>query len=136
MLNTHTNTFLGTKTSKYQQFSLGWVSKECAKYSANIPGGWVGNDTPRLRVPAARIFKELPCFGVKFSNIHPASESDFLSGIFSGESIVIRISFVMLIFLLFSNPFFWGGANCLREKTAVSRTMYQNTEMSCFQRKP
>ena len=78
---------------------------------------------------------------MKFSNIHPASESDFLSGIFSGGSIVKQISFVMLIFLLFSNQLFWGegqipGANCLREKTAVSGTMYQNTEMSCFQRKP
>ena len=53
----------------------------------------------------------------------------------------MQISFVMLIFLLFSNQFFLGerqipGANCLREKTAVSGTMYQNTEMSCFQRKP
>ena len=27
------------------------------------------------------------------------------------------------------------GANCLREKPAVSRRMCQNTEMSCFQRK-
>ena len=41
-----------------------------------------GNDTPWLRVPATRIFKELPCFGVKFSNIHPTSEFGFLSGIF------------------------------------------------------
>ena len=52
----------------------------------------------------------------------------------------MQISFVMLIFLLFSNQFFGEGqipeANCLREKTAVSGTMYRNTEMSCFQRKP
>ena len=48
---------------------------------------------------------ELPCFGVKFSNLHPASESGFLPRIFSGESIV------MLIFLLFSNQFLGGGAN-------------------------
>ena len=48
---------------------------------------------------------------MKFSNIHPASESDFLSEIFSGESIVMQISFVMLIFLLFPNQFFGGGAN-------------------------
>ena len=33
---------------------------------------------------ATRIFKELPCFGVTFSNIHPASKFGFLSGIFSG----------------------------------------------------
>ena len=74
------------------------------------PGGG-GNNIPSLRVPAARIFKELPCFGVKFLNIHTASEFDFLSGILSGESIVMQISFVILIFLLFSNQFFWGGAN-------------------------
>ena len=54
----------------------------------------------------------------------------------------MQISFVMVIFILFSNQSFLGegqipGANFLREKTAVSRTMYkQNTEMSCFQRKP
>ena len=36
---------------------------------------------------AARIFKKLPCFGVKFSNTHPASESGFLPGIFSGYAI-------------------------------------------------
>ena len=69
--------------------------------------------------------------------MHPASESDFLSGIFSGGSIVLQISFVMLIFPLFSNQFFLGEgqiprANCLREKTAVSGTMYQNTEMNCL----
>ena len=48
----------------------------------------------------------------------------------------MQISFVMLIFLLFSivlNPIVFGegqilGANCLKEKPAVSRTMYQNTE--------
>ena len=55
----------------------------------------------------------------------------------------MQMSFVILIFLLFSNQFFFLGggrkfaeANCLREKPAVSRTMYQNTEMRCFQRKP
>ena len=69
--------------------------------------------------------------------MHPASESGFLPGIFWEESIVMQISFVMLIFLLFSNQFFRGvgqipGANCLREKPAVSRTMYtylQNKRM-------
>ena len=53
----------------------------------------------------------------------------------------MQISFVMLIFSIAFKPIFWGegqnpGANCLKEKTAVSGTMYQNTEMSCFQRKP
>ena len=52
----------------------------------------------------------------------------------------MQISFVMLIFLLFSNQFLGGGANfwgkLLEGKTAVSGTMYQNTEMNCFQRKP
>ena len=40
------------------------------KEAASPPGG-EGNDPPSLRVPATRILKELPCFGVKFSNIHP-----------------------------------------------------------------
>ena len=53
----------------------------------------------------------------------------------------MEISLVKLFFLLFSNHFFGGegqilGENCLTEKPAVSQTMYQNTEMSCFQRKP
>ena len=82
------------------------VRTELVTRACEARGG--GNDTPCLRVPAVRIFKELPCFGVKFLNIHPASENDFLSGIFSGESIVMQISFVMIIFLLFSEQFFWG----------------------------
>ena len=52
---------------------------------------------------------------MKFSNIHPPSESGFLPGIFLGESIVMQISVVMLIVLLFSIVFkpivFGGGAN-------------------------
>ena len=48
----------------------------------------------------------------------------------------MQISFVTLIFLLFSivfKPIFLGerqipGANCLREKPAVSRTMYIKTQ--------
>ena len=88
---------------------------------------------------AARIFKELPCFGVKFSNIHPASESGFLPGIFSGgEGGKISCNANFFCYANFSivfKPIFLGGANCLREKPAVSRTMYQNTEMSYFQRK-
>ena len=68
----------------------------------------------------------------------------FFLGFFQGgsKSIVMQISFVTLIFFYCfqTNLFFFGGgipgANCLREKPAVSRTMYQNTEMSCFPRKP
>ena len=33
-----------------------------------------------------------------------------------------------IVFYCFKTNCFWGGANCLREKPAVSRTMYQNTE--------
>ena len=69
-------------------------------YFAGGGGGGGGNDTPRLRVPAARIFKELPCFGVKFSNIHPASESGFLPGIFSGDGEKS---------IVFKPVFFFGG---------------------------
>ena len=88
-------------------------------------------------------FLELPCFGVKFSNIHPASESGFLPGIFFWGGIYCYANFFCYanFSIVFKPIFFWGGgansrANCLREKPAVSRTMYQNTEMSCFQRKP
>ena len=75
---------------------------------------------------------------MKFSNIHPASESDFLSGIFFGESIVMQISFVMLIFLLFLNQFF-GGRGKFTGQIALGKRQQsaeQNTEMSCFQREP
>ena len=57
----------------------------------------------------------------------------------------MQISNVMLIFLLFSivfKPIVLGGRGKflgkigLREKPALSQTMYQNTEKSCFQRKP
>ena len=58
---------------------------------------------------------------MKFSNIHPASESNLLSGIFSGESIVMQISFVMLIFLLFSNQFFLGRGKLLEGKDSSQR---------------
>ena len=77
---------------------------------------------------------------MKFSNIHPASESDFLSGNFSGGIYCYANFFCYANFSIVFKPIFWGegqipGANCLRQKTAVSGTMYQNTEMSCFQRK-
>ena len=102
------------------------------------PGGG-GNDTP-LRVPPTRSFEELPCFGVKFSNIHPASESGFLSEIFSfsggAQNLLLNKFFCYANFSIVLKPFLGGRWNCLREKPAVSRTMYQNTEMSCFQRKP
>ena len=50
----------------------------------------------------------------------------------------MQISFVMLIFLLFSIVFkaivFGGGANSWGK--LLGGTMCQNTEKSCFQRKP
>ena len=61
-----------------------------------------------MYAPAARIFKELPCFGVKFSNIHPASESSFLSGIFSGRIYCYTNFFCYANFSIFSNEFFLG----------------------------
>ena len=77
---------------------------------------------------------ELPCFGVKFSNLYPASESGFLPRIFSG-GIYCYANFSIVFKPIFRGGGKFLGANCLREKPAVSRTMYQNTEMSCFQRK-
>ena len=86
---------------------------------------------------AARIFKELPCFGVKFSNIHPALESEFLPGIFSGRIYCYANFFCYANFSVVFKPILFGGKGKLLEgKPAVSRTMYQNTKMSCFQRKP
>ena len=80
-----------------------------------------------------QVFKELSCFGVKFSNIHPASESGFLPGIFFGESIVMQISFFMLIFLLFSIVFkpivFGGGANS-RGKLLEGKAIRQPNNVS------
>ena len=61
---------------------------------------------------------------MKFSNIHPALESGFLPGIFflGAKSIVMQISFVMLIFLLLLNQFFfWGGGGKLLEGKASSQ---------------
>ena len=109
--------------------------------SSRLDPGGGGNDTPFLRVPAARIFKESPCFGVKFSSIHSASESDFLSGIFSGGIYCYANFFCYAKFSIVFKPIFFGGGEnsrgkLLEGKTAVSGTMYQNTEMNCFQRKP
>ena len=76
---------------------------------------------------------------MKFSNIDPASESDFLSAIFWGIYCYANF-FCYANFSVVFKPVLGGGANSrgklLEEKTAVSGTMYQNTEMSCFQRKP
>ena len=61
---------------------------------------------------------------MKFSNINPASESGFLPGIFSGggaKSIVMQISFVMLIFYCFQTNFFFGGGGKLLEGKASSQ---------------
>ena len=38
----------------------------------------------------SEIFKYTPCFRVKFSNIHPASEFDFLSEIFLGNLLLCK----------------------------------------------
>ena len=75
-------------------------------------GGGGGNDTPWLWVPAARIFKELSCLGVKFSNIHPAPESDFLSGTFLGGIYCYANFFCYANFsIVFKRIFLGGGAN-------------------------
>ena len=87
------------------------------------------------------VFLELSCFGVIFSNIHPASESGFLPEIFLGESTVMQISFVLLIFRLFSNQLFLGrGANSrgklLEGKASSQPNNVSKHRKSCFQRKP
>ena len=66
-------------------------------------------------------------------DIYTQLRSGFLPGIFSGEakSIVMQISFVMLIFLLFSDQISGGGAkvsegwaNCLRGCPPVEETQH------------
>ena len=54
-----------------------------------------------------------------------------------GQNLLLSKFFCYANFSIVFKPFlfFEGGGGRLREKTAVSRTMYQNTEMSCFQRK-
>ena len=61
-------------------------------------GAMTLHDNGYLLVPAARIFKELPCFGVKFSNINPSSESGFLEGIFGGggQNLLLICKFLLL----------------------------------------
>ena len=64
----------------------------------------------------------------------------FFWGIYCYANFLCYANF-SIVFYCFQTNCFWGegqipGANCLREKPAVSRTMYQNTEKSCFQRKP
>ena len=72
-------------------------------------------------------FKELPCFGVKFSNIHPASESDVLPGIFSGGIYCYANFFCYANFSIAFKPiFFWGGranspGKLLEEKATSQR---------------
>ena len=108
---------------------------------AGNPGGGGGGWHSMITGTASRIFKEFntlfrseifkytPYLGVWLSSM------DF----FPGESMVMQISFVMLIFYFHTNFFFFfgggGGGKLLEGKPAVSRTMYQNTEMSYFQRK-
>ena len=85
-------------------------------------GGGGGNDTPWLRVPAVRIFKSYPVSEWNFQIYTLPRSVTFFRDFFGG-------SIVMKIFILFSNQFFW-------EEGQIPGTMYQNTEMSCFQRKP
>ena len=64
---------------------------------------------------------ELPCFGVKFSNIHPASESDFLPGIFSGGIYCYANFFCYANFSIVLKPILFGGRGKLLEGKASSQ---------------
>ena len=75
----------------------------------------------RYLKPASRIFKELPCFSVRFSNIHPALESGFLPGIFQGGIYCYANFFCSANFSIVLKPiFFWGGGK-LHEGKASSQ---------------
>ena len=76
--------------------------------------------------------KESPCFGVKFSNIHPASESDFLSGIFSGEIYCYANFFCYANFSIDFKPIFLEeGANS-RGKLLEGKDSSQRNNVSKY----
>ena len=110
----------------YKKLVLGWPP---------VGGGQGGeNDTSSLRTGTChQNFERVALFRSEFSNIHPASESGFLPGIFSGEE-----SIVMLIFLLFVLKQLFegggGGENCLKGKPAVSQTNISKHRNELFYR--
>ena len=71
---------------------------------------------------------------MKFSNIHPASESGFLPGIFfgggRGKVYCYANFFVMLIFLLFSNHFFLGEGGISGDKLLQGKASSQPNNVS------
>ena len=58
---------------------------------------------------------------MKFSNIHPASESDFLSGIFSGGIYCYANFFCYANFSIVFKPFFGGRGKLLEGKDSSQR---------------
>ena len=62
----------------------------------------------------------LPCFGAKFSNIHPASESGFLPGIFLGIYCYAN-SLCYANFSIVFKPIVFGGRGKLLEGKAGSQ---------------
>ena len=76
-------------------------------------------------------FLELPCFGVKFSNIHPASESDFLPGNFlRGGSYCYVNFFFYANFSIVLKPIFLGGGVNSRGKLLEGKDSCQWNNVS------
>ena len=79
-----------------------------------------------------KFLKRLPCFGVKFSNIHPASESDFLSGIFSGGIYCYANFFCYANFSIVFKPIFFGGGANSRGKLLEGKDSIQRNNVSKY----
>ena len=69
---------------------------------------------------------------MKFSNIHPASESDFLPGIFLGESIVMQILFCYANFSIVFKPIFLGGGANSRGKLLEGKASSHRNNVSKY----
>ena len=67
---------------------------------------------------------------MKFSNIHPASESDFLSGIFSGGSYCYANFFCYANFSIVFKPIFLGGGANSRGKLLEGKDSSQRSNVS------
>ena len=67
---------------------------------------------------------------MKFSNIHPASESDFLSGIFSGTIYCYANFFCYAIFSIVFKPIFLGGGSNSLGKLLQGKDSSQRNNVS------
>ena len=83
--------------------------------------GTCQQDFERVTLFQSEILKYTPCLGVWLSSRDYSGEGKIYC--YANFFCYANFSFVF-------KSIFFGGENCLRGKPGVSRTMYQNTEMS------